>query len=254
MRRTFKSFTSALLWLLTVLLAWQPVVAQQGDYVVSLQVTESALADTDVKFFANVREGSKPIQGIQVTFLVGSISVGTCITDVTGSCQGGYRFDTAGYYIVTALAGNSSTSKGIRIVAPPTPTETITPEPSLTPLPGVTLPPGVLPTATLLLPTLNIPTSTATSASLPILATRTPGPAITVTSLPPSPTHTPIPVESLPTFDPGFTATPFVPPDTTTPIANTLGIVAILLAISAVIITIVRVKKYRELTRNRARQ
>lgn len=253
MRRTFKSFTSALLWLLTVLLAWQPVVAQQGDYVVSLQVTESALADTDVKFFANVREGSKPIQGIQVTFLVGSISVGTCITDVTGSCQGGYRFDTAGYYIVTALAGNSSASKGIRIVAPPTPTETITPEPSLTPLPGVTLPPGVLPTATLLLPTVNIPTSTPTSSLPVILATRTPASSVASATLPPTRTRTPVPESVLPTFDPGFTATPVVIPDTTTPIANTLGVVAFLLAIIAVVITVIRVRKYRELTRNRVR-
>lgn len=243
MRRTIQPIMTALLCLLAALLVWHPVAAQQGDYTVSLQVSESALADADVKFFVNVRQGGQPVKGIQVTFLVGSTAVGTCITDVNGSCQGGYRFDNAGYYTVTALAGNSSASKGIRIIAPPTPTETDTPTP------GPTLPP------TLIQPTLNIPTSTPTGALIgTVPPTRTPRPPITVTPAPPTATDTPVPVEALPTFNLGHTPTPVAVQDNTGAIVSALSVVAVLLTIAAIIITVVRVRKYRELTRNRPKR
>ncbi len=253
---TFKRLSLVASLICALLIVWPaaPVAAQQSDYTVTIQLTESALADTEVKFFANVKEGGKAVQGIRVTFLVGSIAVGTCTTDVTGSCQGGYRFDNPGNYFVTALAGNSASQpKLIRIVAPPTPSVTTTAEPSATLLPGITLPPGMLPTATLILPTLNIPTSTPTSATLLQVATRTPLPVQSTATPTPGLTRTPLSEAALPTFDPGFTPTPYVAPDTTTPIANALGLVALFLAIIAVIITIIRVRKYRQLTRLRTK-
>lgn len=246
----FNPISRAVGFLCALLILWlpAPAAAQQSDYTITIQLTESALADTEVKFFANVREGGKAVPGIQVTFVVGSIAVGTCITDIMGSCQGGYRFDTPGNYFVTALAGNSASQpKAIRIVAPPTPSETATAQP------GATLPPGMLPTATLILPTVNIPTSTPTSAVLIQLATRTPL-AIQPTATPTvGPTRTPIVDAALPAYDPGFTPTPYVAPDTITPIANALGLVAFVLALIAVIITVIRVRKYRQLTRLRTK-
>lgn len=249
-----KSFAFIFTVFLLVFPALQPALAQQNDYVISLQVTERALADIEVTVYVNVRSGGSTVQGIRVTFIVGQTPVSSCITDKNGSCQSGYRFDKAGYYQVTALAGNSSASRFIQIIAPPTPTETETPLPSATPRPGMPLPPSVPPTATLLLPTINIPTSTPTSASPVILATRTPVTPVTFTAPPPTATYTPVPVESLLTFDPGFTPTPLPEVDRVAPIVRALSIVAWTLGGAAVVIIIVRVRKYRELTRLRAKK